>query len=546
MVMTEETLISTFKYIITLFGLAIFIYPSPLLAQTEATSTGPDLNGTWERQESSTASEWNFSLSQSGSEVTATFRPIGNCERWGFDAEFALEFRGTIEDNVITGETSICKPSSHKVILLPIELTVSDDGNALSGTWLDTDGAAKSIIYIRVGDQLDASVNIETDKQTYRPTDTITISGEIVGIPEGGERDVFIEILSPDNTQYQSSWIPVNQEGIFSHELTIPDALNGTYTAVGTYGDNSGQSVSKQAFFTFDAQDPIVPPPVITGVSAGAAAAAGGGIYLFKKGYLKPGHGLKPTDQPGPHEEDTPNSTTMFIQFECGLLNDKSEYGNVINTRLIGDIHETQQKFANVLDIILEKRKKITKIKEIKEFYEWCKKAREDPDKLLSKISTDTVNKFLECTRPYFTNALLKGISIETELNITPQQGRTRRSRSTVNFKLQPLEAYIEIALYFDNVKTTSTLLIFLFDTSVKVKNITVNYAKAINKEEVETMTVGTNSSRVGKKVDLQELSVEINILLTKLIVASLEKPIEPPIELGKKEFQIRNLSFLS
>jgi len=229
----------------------------------------------------------------------------------------------------------------------------------------------------------------------------------------------------------------------------------------------------------------------------------------------------------------------------------KRESNNSDNA-IIGELTELEQKFSQAINKILENRSRIKEeIQKDIEFIKWCHEAKEDPNKILSKISEDVIGKFLGSIEPYFQGLMLKQIGVESDISIT--EGRPKRIRKNITFSLNPIEAYIALVVYNNGIRVSSTKFIFAINSYVKVKNLTV-YLGKINRQQAQLKKrpeqqfqyrdeeIGNDYASIGRRrIEIEGLLFGISIEFSKIKIGYIEKSVEPPIGLGKKEAEIKN-----
>ena len=203
----------------------------------------------------------------------------------------------------------------------------------------------------------------------------------------------------------------------------------------------------------------------------------------------------------------------------------------------------------------------MNKIQEDIDLIEWCEEAREDPDKILSKISEDVIGKFLGSIEPYFQNLMLSKISVESDISVTKDS--PKRIRKNITFSLKPIEAYIELVIYSDGQRVSSTKFIFTITSYVKIKNLTV-YLEKVNRDQAQQeqqqqeqeqqapppyrdKKVSSSSNALRRRIKVENLLIGIRVQLTKMKIGNLEKKtMEPPLDIGKKEAEIESILFFS
>jgi hypothetical protein len=261
-------------------------------------------------------------------------------------------------------------------------------------------------------------------------------------------------------------------------------------------------------------------------------------------------------------ETDTDRKLSIIeLRIGCGLENPQvieRETSMSDKNIIIGDLTEMEQKFSQVINRILENREKLKSIEKDAEFIEWCQEANEDPDMILSKISEDVIGKFLGSIEPYFQNLMLSKISVESDISVTKDS--PKRIRKNITFSLKPIEAYIELVIYSDGQRVSSTKFIFTITSYVKIKNLTV-YLEKVNRDQAQQeqrqeqqspppyreKRVRSNSNALRRRIKIENLLIGIKVQLTKMNIGNLEKKtIEPPLDIGKKEAEIESILFFS
>ena len=391
-------------------------------------------------------------------------------------------------------------------------------------------------------------IDMRTDKPTYDFNEHVEISGQVSDMTE--ESQAFIEVYGPDSNQVFSEYVPINSNGYFSVGFGFNDnnSYNGTYRAVASYaGTNDEITFEYGVQYDVSVENPMqewpVPREVVITGSTVAAGAVGG--ILYNQGYFKSGkytiRGRQELAEDPKLEQDS-QLPLIELRIECGLENpevikrESSKNGNMIT----GEITEIEQKLNEGMNKILESRKKLKTIQKDVEFIKWCIEAKENPNKLLSKISQDVIGKFLSSIEPYLQNLMLSQISIESDISLT--EDRPKEVKKNITFSLIPIQAYIELVIYNNGLRVSSTKFLFTVSSYVKIKNLIVHLAKVNLLYENNT----NGKCSTGKRIEIENMLFGIKIELSKLKVGLLEKTIEPPLEIGKKEAEIKNILFFS
>jgi hypothetical protein len=510
-----------------------------------------DLNGLWERIDDYPEEDIVY-INQKGDEVIATFEPTGVCYEDPYNriegTEYAptrLHFRGSLIDNTIQGEMPRCYIEDRTTKLNELHLTVSDDGKRLDGFFITPEGQQyPTESYVFVSEFIDEpSVQVNTDKSVYGTTEQVGLSGQVTNtVAENSE--LFIEMYGPDNKQVFSQYLPLSSDGSFTHSLDLSnrESPSGTYRVVASY-----EKASDEATFEYGiSPNPMLPIiPQEAAIAGGIIAVTGGGagLFLHKHGYLKGLSGKTGEDLAEKLDPESDiDSPIIEVRIECGLENpemirrESSKNGNMIT----GEITELEQKLNEGVNKILDSRKKLKIVQKDAEFIKWCKEAKENPNKLLSKISQDVIGKFLSSIEPHLQNLMLSKISVESDISIT--EDRPKEIKKNITFSLVPIQAYIEFVVYSNGLRVSSTKFVFTVNSYVKIKNLNIHLARVNLLYE----NTANGKSSTGKRIEIENLLIGLNIELSKLKIGLLEKAIEPPLEIGKKEAEIKNLLFFA
>jgi hypothetical protein len=438
-------------------------------AQENSLENGIDLNGIWKRDDGV-----QVYITQTGSQVISSFETEGN-EREG-DCSFAgmanvktyLDFDANIEGNQLTGETNVCVIEVNNVQLYPMHLTISNNGNTLTGTY-EYKGGRYPISYIKT-------------TTTFPP---------------------MLNSLPPAVLNFGRAYI-TNPN---TDKVLLPVAL-------GNFAWNYVKASNT---------DPV---SLLAGLGAVFAAIVAGS-YAIKKI-----HKHSKSHKKGKEQKEEQKLHVIRLAINCGLENIIEEAKEIENLQSINEIKRIEKEFRTVLGAILEGREKLKKLQKAKDFVEWCREAKEDPNTIISKISNDIIGNFIGCIEPYFASLFLKSISIESQTVIInndkdtkDQTNQNRYVNFNAKFNLKPLEPFIKLTLLIDEVPTSSVRLIFSIDTSVSMKNAKVY------------------STNEGTKIVVDSINIVLQLSFSRLVISHyLNKSIEMPIVLGKKEFGIKSL----
>ncbi len=437
-------------------------------AQENSLQNGIDLNGIWKRDDGV-----QVYFTQTGTQVISSFETEGNeregdCSSVGMaNVKSYLDFYANIEDNQLTGETNVCVIEMNNVQLYPMHLTMSDNGNTLTGTY-EYEGGSYPISYIK----------------------TTTTSPPILNsLPPALVNFGRVYITNPN-----------------TDKVLLPVAL-------GNFAWNYVKASNT---------DPV---SMLTGLGAVFVAIVAGS-YAIKKIHKHSKSHKKDKEQ-----KEEQKLHVIRLAINCDLEN-ITEAKEIENLQSINEIKRIEKEFRTVLGAILEGREKLKKLQKAKDFVEWCREAKEDPNTIISKISNDIIGNFIGCIEPYFASLFLKSISIESQTVIINKDKETndqsiqnRYVNFNAKFNLKPLEPFIKLTLLIDEVPTSSVRLIFSIDTSVNMNNATVY------------------SSNEGTKIVVESINIGLQLSFSRLVISHyLNKSIEMPIVLGNKEFGIKSL----
>jgi hypothetical protein len=253
---------------------------TPAFAQLggpDGSNNNLNLTGIWERIDDNPIEDLVY-INQQGSNITATFEPIGACYEDPYNpiegTEFSrqkLEFRGNLIGNTIQGEVLRCMVDKRTTELWDLNLRVSPDGRTLDGYFISPDGQQNTTRqYVFASDLPPISIEINTDRPVYDLNEPVEISGQVTNMLNQ-ESEVFIEVYGPDGQQVFSEPVLMNSNGSFStsFDLNGHQINNGTYTAVASHvGANDEITFSVQqhdAPIALPAQNPEaqIPPPAV-------------------------------------------------------------------------------------------------------------------------------------------------------------------------------------------------------------------------------------------------------------------------------------------
>lgn len=352
-------------------------------------------------------------------------------------------------------------------------------------------------------------------------------------------------MYGPDNKQVFSQYIPLSSDGYFTHSLDLSDSKSpsGTYRVVASY-EKASDEVTFEYGNSQNQMLPIIPPEAAIAGGLIAVTGGGAGAFLYKHGYFKGLSGKTGEEELAEKldSESDVESPITEVRIECGLEDPEMVKREItkFHKPITGEVTELEQKLNEGVSKILENRKKLKFVQKDVEFIKWCKEAKENPNKLLSKISQDVIGKFLSSIEPHLQNLVLSKISVESNISVT--EDRPKEVKKNITFSLIPIQAYVELVVYTNGLRVSSTKFVFTMNSYVKIRNLIVHLAKVNLLYE----NITSEKSSTGKRVEIENLLIGINVELSKLKIGLLEKAIEPPIGLGKKEAEITNLLFFS
>jgi hypothetical protein len=493
-------------------------------------------NGIWQRIDNDTFDD-KVHLNQEGNHLTATFEPGGTCYENKNNPELGIsypfgkvEFSGDLVGNIIQGKQARCLIDERTTKLFDLKLTVSNDGKSLDGYTTLENGYQDQQRYIFVSSIVDQpSIEVSTDKPNYNFHENIGVSGKVGNI--GTESEVLIQVYDPDEKQVFSRSVPINSDGSFATNFDFRNIdTNGTYRAFATYPNATGTPSADFAYGLpskgFSAGD--------IGLATGTVVALGaGGIFLYKQGYIK---SIKQLTKHGVKNGQASNLPVIYVGLECGIENPELPKSLNRNAIEVSEINRLEQAFSNAVDDILKNRKAIKKVQDDLEFIKWCKEAKENPKKVLSKISDDITNKFLSSISPYFGNLIVSEISVESDVSAT--RDKHKRIKESVQFNLVPIEPYIEFVLYVNTQRMSSAKFIFTIVTNVEVKNLTVNMT-ATDANVKEELQEGPEDN-YDKKISIESLIFTIAVEFSRLKIGPVEKNMSPPVIIGRKKMEVK------
>jgi hypothetical protein len=124
---------------------------------------------------------------------------------------------------------------------------------------------------------------------------------------------------------------------------------------------------------------------------------------------------------------------------------------------------------------------------------------------------------------------------------------KPKRVRKDITFNLIPIKSYIELVVYTDGHRVSSTKFIFTIITYVDVKYLTVHFSKGDIKygnNEVEDMLKQNYDSKVNKEIGIGNMLFRIRLEFSRLKIGSIQENISPSIQIGEKEVQVKKFSF--
>jgi hypothetical protein len=149
---------------------------------------------------------------------------------------------------------------------------------------------------------------------------------------------------------------------------------------------------------------------------------------------------------------------------------------------------------------------------------------------------------------------MLSQISVESDISVT--RDSHKKIRKNITFSLNPIQAYIGLVVYNNGVRVSSTKFIFTINSYVKIKNLTVYLAEVnryLDKQKQQEQQVlyrneksRYNDSLGRRRIEIEDLLFGISVQLSKIKIGPIEKTVKLPLNIGKREAQIRNILFFS
>jgi hypothetical protein len=121
----------------------VFVHQSIILlalqsaqAQQNSLENDIDLTGIWKIEHGE-----QVYITQTGSQVISSFESGADCRTAGMpNVKTMLDFVTNIKGNQLIGEINLCVKELNNVKLYPVQLTISDNSNKLTGTYQDEAG----------------------------------------------------------------------------------------------------------------------------------------------------------------------------------------------------------------------------------------------------------------------------------------------------------------------------------------------------------------------------------------------------------------------
>jgi hypothetical protein len=493
-----------------------------------------NLTGIWDRNDDYGYNDTIF-INQIGNKFTGTVD--GTC--W-LDPYHRVEgtqygpykeiFRGELIGNTGKGQGVTCFPEQRTMRMTEMNFTVSENGKTM-----DMYGGLPGNVFYQQwifisGLLADISIDLHTSKPAYNFNEQVQVIGQVKNLASG-VNTLFLEVYGPDKERALYREISVNPDGTFSHSFDLNNKTNnGRYLAHVAYA-----SASKEISFDYGVPIAGIYQPVIAS-SIGIAAAAGGGFLLHKHGIIKR---ITDSFRNGGSSEHGPEPLpVVYVAIECGLENPELTKKQTLSNSGIQtqDSVKLEQGFSKAVDDILKNRKAINKVQKDAEFIKWCKEAKENPKKILSKISDDIINKFLSSISPYFGNLIVNEISVESDTSAA--RDKHKKITKSVQFSLVPIEPYIEFVLYVNTQRISSAKFIFTIETNVEVKNLTVNMT--VRDSNVEEELPEGPQENYEKKISIESLAFTIVLEFSRLMIGPVEKDIDPPVIIGTKKMEVK------
>jgi hypothetical protein len=177
------------------------------------------------------------------------------------------------------------------------------------------------------------------------------------------------------------------------------------------------------------------------------------------------------------------SSDSFELRIDC-IIEERNNQVREVDTRLLSnEVQGVEDQFMSALSLFQEAKTKVKELQKVKEFSDWCREVKEDPNLLLSGIVDKFAKELLAYTKPFYTMVFLESIGISSQFQILnssnykklqPQyeNGNGKRNRSVhynLEFQTVPIHPYIEATLLMNGIKQSSFKLVFKIETLIKV-----------------------------------------------------------------------------
>jgi hypothetical protein len=235
----------------------------------------------------------------------------------------------------------------------------------------------------------------------------------------------------------------------------------------------------------------------------------------------------RPSSNKDTKKEDVPQAD-IRIEIQMGIIN-PINYSDKNNVNLIGDATAIEQNVSRSIDIIQNAREKIRKFEKDKEFINWCIQNKQKPKVILSKITNDHIDKLIELIKPYLINEIIKNISLTVDYE---------KKELNMELELVAILSYIEIAIYAAEMKITSTRVTFTLKIIGNISE-SIPSTATIKSSDMDTINKG-------KKIEINDLTINLEFVISEILIGKIKKILDPVIKIGEKHFNIKKLLFYS
>lgn len=427
--------------------------------------------------------------------------------------ENSVEIRGTSEPGsrvqLFDGQLPIWQINSNESGIWATRVDLELGRHTISATATDIVGntsASSNIVRITISAIVPAISIDSTSNTNPRPgIDSVIIYGKSSDAP--GSVIVVDWDDGSDPTE-----VPVSR-GSWSASHVYADGQDGTKNIVARLIIN-GQPEATSNTYSVSLQKTDNQTGIIVAAIAGLAGAGAGlaGLKLYKSKLKKP-----------------PSSSAKLI-FNYGIEdNDKEITADEIKPDPASDPKIQEGFMATLGQSIAPVKEAISQAKQITDIVNFCREAKEEPDNFLARIADTAFEEMLKIAMPVLSRYFVEDISVETEFRVINNSDKT--ALFDIDVKMRPIKPFVEAALVVNGVKTEAAK--FLFE---------INTLAQINK-----LALGVSSEGITR--DLEDIRVELDVLLSRVSITHVGKPVagkhmlNKPIRLARKEFRLKSVA---